>query len=227
MGWDRGQRIFYDALIGYTDGNFSFREPTVPQGNPFGPGGRYRPQQVKGTMGNLGQLVYNLTERVGSDVDPRIRCRLWAMKEPDPTEWTKALSTCPCTRTQVLEDLSFLQDTTDPDLRVKTLRGQRWGGTGGHIFQSILPNKYGSGKRCVYDPEGPLLAGYSERYFSRNSIQMHIGNTPCGTAFLLQIHHKRRICSMLMCFQYMVVFKIVSVELKSNLALNNILLINA
>lgn len=187
MGWNHGQMLYHDALIGYKDGNFSFKEPTVPPENLFGLGGRYRPQQVKGTMGNLGQLVYDLTASAGSDVDPQIRCRLWAMKEPDPTEWTKELPTCPCTRTQVLEDLSFLQDTTDPGVRVKTLRAQRWGSAGGHIFQSVLSNKYGSGKRCVYDPEGPLLAGYSERYFSRNSIQMHIGNAPCGTAFLLEI----------------------------------------
>lgn len=175
MGWNYGQRLYHDALIGYTDGKVSFNETTVPPENLFGPGGRYRPQHVNGTMGNLGQLVYDLTASPGSDVDPQIRCRLWVMKEPDPTEWTKVLSTCPCTRTQVLEDLSFLQDTTDPDSRVKTLRAQMWGGTGGHTFQSILSNKYGSGKRCVYDPEGPLLAGYSERYCSRNNIQMHIG----------------------------------------------------
>lgn len=184
MGWNHGQRLYHDALIGYTDESFSFKEPTVPPENLFGPGGRYRPQQVKWTMGNLGELVYDLTASAGSDVDPQIRCRLWAMKEPDPTEWTKVLPTCPCTLTQVVEDLSFLQDTTDPGIRVKTLRAQRWGVAGGHIFQSVLSNKYGSGKRCVYDPEGPLLAGYSERYFSVNSIQMHIGNAPCVTAFL-------------------------------------------
>ncbi|KAF3708555.1 Fibrillin-2 Fibrillin-2 C-terminal peptide [Channa argus] len=174
MGWERGQRLYYDAIIGYTDGKTSFKEPTVTPENLFGLGGRYRPQQVKGTMGNLGQLLYDFTAPEGSEVDPQIRCQSWAMKEPDPTEWTKVLSTCPCTHTQVLEDLSFLQDTTDPGSRVNTLRSQRWGGTGRHIFQSVLFNKYGSGKRCVYEPEGPLLAGYSERYFSDYSIQKHI-----------------------------------------------------
>lgn len=181
MGWNPGQRLYHNALIGYTDGNVSFKEPTVPEGDPFGPGGRYRPQQVKGTMGNLGQLVYDLTATAGSDVEPQIRCRIWAMKQPDPTEWTNVLPTCPCTRTQVLEDLSFMQDSTDPGLSVKTLRAQRWG-AGGHVFQSVLSNRYGSGKRCVYDAEGPLLAGYSERYFSGNSLQMHIGNAACGPA---------------------------------------------
>ncbi|XP_044070958.1 mucin-like protein isoform X2 [Siniperca chuatsi] len=174
MRWGPGQRQYHNALIGYTDGKSSHKEPTVPPENLFGPGGRYRPQQVKGIMGKLGQLVYDLTGPAGSDVDPRVRCQAWTMKEPDPAEWTKGLSSCPCTRTQALEDLSFLQDTTDPGSRVKTLRGQRWGGAGGHIFQSILSNRHGSGKRCVYEPDGPLLAGYNERYFSGHSMQKHI-----------------------------------------------------
>lgn len=181
MGWNRGQRLYYDALIGYTDGNFSFSEQPIPKENLFGPGGRYRPQQVNGTVGNLGQLVYDLAKPERSGPDARISCRLWAMKEPESTDWTKVLSTCPCTRTQVLEDLSFSQDTDDAGSRVKTLRGQRWGGAGGHVYQSVLTNKYGSGKRCVYDPEGPLLAGYSERYSSRSDLQKHIGIRPHGS----------------------------------------------
>ncbi|XP_047458169.1 fibrillin-1 [Mugil cephalus] len=172
MSWGPGQRQHHDALIGYTDGKSSFKEITVPPENLFGPGGRYRPQQVIGTMGNLGQLVYDLTGPSGSD--PKIRCKAWAAKEPDPAGWTKVLPSCPCTRTQALEDLSFMQDATDPDPRVKELRGQRWGGTGGHIFQSLLPNKHGSGKRCVYEPDGPLVAGYNERYFTEQSAQKHI-----------------------------------------------------
>ncbi|TDH00847.1 hypothetical protein EPR50_G00174060 [Perca flavescens] len=175
MRWGPGQRKYHDALIGYTNGKSSHKEPTVPPENLFGPGGRYRPQEVKGVMGKLGQLVYDLTASAGSDVDLRMKCQAWAMKEPDPAAWTKELSSCPCTRAQALEDLSFLQDTTDAGSRVKTLRGQRWGGAGGHVFQSILSSRQGSGKRCVYDPDGPLLAGYNERYFSGNSIQKHIG----------------------------------------------------
>ncbi|XP_049927762.1 mucin-like protein [Epinephelus moara] len=174
MLWGPGQRQYHDALIGYTDGKFSHRELTVPPDNLFGPGGRYRPQQVKGVMGKLGQQVYDLTGPPGSDVDFSIRCQSWAMKEPDPVKWTNELSSCPCTRTQALEDLSFMQDTADPGSRVKTLRGQRWGGGGGHVFQSILSSRDGSGKRCVYEPDGPLLAGYNERYFSGHSMQKHI-----------------------------------------------------
>lgn len=176
MGWERGQRIYHDAIIGYKDEHLSVTQPSGAPGDPFGPGGRYRPQQVNGTLGRLGQLVFDLTAPAGSEVDPRIRCRSWAIKEPDPTEWSKVLPMCPCTRTQVQEDLSFLQETSDPGLRVKALRGQRWGGTGGYVFRSVLSNKFGSEKRCVYEPEGPLLAGYSERYFSGTSVQMHIGN---------------------------------------------------
>lgn len=175
MRWRPGQRLYHDALIGYTDGISYHKEPTVPPENLFGPGGRYRPQQMRGITGKLGQLVYNLTGPVGPDMDPSIRCQAWAMKEPDPAVWAKGLISCPCTRTQAMEDLSFLQDTTDPGSWVKTLRGQRWGGAGGHIFQSILSNRHGSGKRCVYELDGPLLAGYSERYFSGRSMQKHIG----------------------------------------------------
>nr|XP_040035340.1 fibrillin-1 isoform X2 [Gasterosteus aculeatus aculeatus] len=174
MLWGPGRRLHHDALIGYTDGKSSYKEPTVPPGNLFGPGGRYRPQDLKGVTGKPGQLVYDLKGRSGSDVDPRVSCQAWATKEPDPAEWTMELSSCPCTRTQAQEDLSFLQDTTDPGSRVKELRAQRWGGAGGDVFQSILSNRRGSGKRCVYEPDGPLLAGYSERYFSRNSMQKHI-----------------------------------------------------
>lgn len=175
MLWGPGQRLRHDALIGYTDGSFNHREPALPPENLYGPGGRYRPQQMRGFMGKFGQLLYDLTGPVGSSKDPGTRCQAWAMQEPDPVEWAEGLISCPCTRDQATEDLSFLQDTTDPGSRVKTLRGQRWGSAGGHVFQSILSNRHGSGKRCVYELDGPLLAGYSERYFSGHSFQKHIG----------------------------------------------------
>ncbi|XP_075903434.1 uncharacterized protein LOC142902350 [Nelusetta ayraudi] len=174
MSWGPGQRLHHDALIGYTDGKFYHREPTVPPENLYGPGGRYRPQQIRGFMGNVGQLLYDLAGPVGLSMDPGTRCQAWAMQEPDPIEWTEGLSLCPCNRAQASEDLSFLQDSTDPGPRVKTLRGQRWGSAGGHVFHSILSNKHGSGKRCVYELDGPLLAGYSERYFFGHSLQQHI-----------------------------------------------------
>ncbi|TKS85238.1 Fibrillin-3 Fibrillin-3 C-terminal peptide [Collichthys lucidus] len=174
MHWGPGQRLHHNAIIGYTDGNSSHVEPTVPPENIFGPGGRYRPQEREGFMGKLGQLVYDFSRPVGSDVDPGIRCQAWALQEPNPAEWTKGLYLCPCTRTQAMEDLSFLQETTDPGSRVQKLSSERWGGAEGHIFYYILSNRYGSGKRCVYQPDGPLLAGYNERYFSGHSIQKHI-----------------------------------------------------
>ncbi|KAK5882024.1 hypothetical protein CesoFtcFv8_020658 [Champsocephalus esox] len=174
MLWGPGQRQYHDAIIGYTDGKSSYREPTVPPDNFFGPGGRYRPQQVKGVMGKLGQLVYDFTAPRGSDLDSRLRCQEWAVEQPNPAQWTTGLPPCPCTRIQAREDLSFMQDTTDSGSMVKTLRGLRWGGAGGHVFKSVLSNRHGSGKRCVYDPDGPLLAGYNERYFYGNSVQKHI-----------------------------------------------------
>ncbi|XP_051936932.1 fibrillin-1 isoform X2 [Hippocampus zosterae] len=174
MRWGPGQREHHDAVIGYMDGKSTHKEPTTPPGNIFGPGGRYRPQQVRGPMGKFGKLVYDLSGPHESEANPGLMCQAWATKEPDPADWTDGLPLCHCTRAQALEDLSFLQDTAEQGSQLKTLRGQRWGGDGGHIFRSFFANKYGSGKRCVYDLQGPLLAGYNERYFSRQSTQKHI-----------------------------------------------------
>lgn len=178
MSWGPGLRKYHNALIGYTDGRTSVMEVTDPADNLFGPGGRYRPHEKKGTLGKLGQLVYNLTWADGSNADSQMKCRMWAMKEPAPAEWTGLLPGCPCTRNQALEDQSFLQDDADPGPTVQKLRAQRWGGTG-QVFRSLLSNKFGAGKRCVYDLEGPLLAGHNERYFSKESSQKHIGKKLC------------------------------------------------
>ncbi|CDQ99459.1 unnamed protein product, partial [Oncorhynchus mykiss] len=169
MYWGPGQRIHHDALTGYTDGGAHFFNETTDPTNLFGPGGRYRPQEVKGNTGQLGQLVYDLTGPTEREQDPKMRCQVWALKEPEPKEWAKGVSSCPCTRAQALEDLAFGPETLPPNqqdrVRVTELRGLRWGGSGGHVFQSILSNRHGSGKRCVYDPQGPLLAGYkTHRY---------------------------------------------------------------
>ncbi|CAG6017969.1 unnamed protein product [Menidia menidia] len=174
MRWGPGLRQYHDALIGYTDGKSSVKETTDPPENLFGPGGRYRPQEKTGTLGKLGQLVYDLSGPVGSDVDPGLKCQAWAMREPHPAEWMMTQSSCPCTRTQALEDLSFLQDVTDPGPTATKLRGQRWGDSAGHVFRSLLSNGHGAGKRCVYEPDGPLVAGYNERYYSGRTVQEHI-----------------------------------------------------
>ncbi|XP_038816074.1 uncharacterized protein si:ch73-105b23.6 [Salvelinus namaycush] len=178
MYWGPGQRIHHDALTGYTDGGAHFFNETTSSTNLFGPGGRYRPQEVRGNTGKLGQLVYDLTGPTEREQDPKMRCQVWALKEPEPKEWAKGVSSCPCTRAQALEDLAFGPETLPPNqqdrVRLRELRGLRWGGSGGHVFQSILSNRHGSGKRCVYDPQGPLLAGYSERYFSGATAQKHI-----------------------------------------------------
>ncbi|KAG9344479.1 hypothetical protein JZ751_011149 [Albula glossodonta] len=177
MNWGPGQRPHHNALTGYTDGgSFFHNESTVPPDNLFGRAGRYRPQEVIGNTGRLGDWVYDLTGPLGLDSDPRKKCRAWALKESDPSVWTEGVAPCPCTRAQVLEDLAFGPETLPVKQRqlVKDLRGLRWGGSGGQVFQSILANMHGSGKRCVYDPQGPLLAGYSERYFSTSNIQDHI-----------------------------------------------------
>ncbi|KAI4888646.1 hypothetical protein NFI96_027076 [Prochilodus magdalenae] len=177
MSWGPGQRTHHNALIGYTDGVNTFHsEIPQPPDNLFDQGGRYRPQTIVGNTGQLGQLVYDLTGATVVSSDSQRQCQVWAMKEPDPKEWAQGLAPCPCTRAQALEDLGFGPETLPAEngMRVKELRGLRWGGSGGQVFQSILFNKQGAGKRCVYDPQGPLLAGYSERYFSGDKTQDHI-----------------------------------------------------
>ncbi|KAI5108251.1 fibrillin-2 isoform X1, partial [Silurus meridionalis] len=177
MSWGPGQRIFHNALIGYTDGIGTFHnEIPNPPSNLFGPGGRYRPQSKVGSTGQLGQLLYDLSGDTVVSADPQRQCQVWAIKEPEPKDWTLGLTPCPCTRSQALDDLAFGPETM-PEYNgtyVQNLRGLRWGGNAGQVFQSILFNKQNAGKRCVYDPQGPLLAGYSERYFTNDRIKEHI-----------------------------------------------------
>ncbi|XP_037829284.1 fibrillin-3 isoform X2 [Kryptolebias marmoratus] len=198
MKWGPGLRQYHDALIGYTDGIFSVKETTIPPENLFGPGGRYRPQEVKGTLGKLGQLVYNLTGEESSESSPRIKCQAWATQQPNPAEWMVGVSSCPCTLSQALEDLSFLQDTPEPGSTLQKLRDQRWGGATGYVFRSLLSNRYGAGKMCVYEPDGTLLAGVNQRFFSGYNEQKYIDEELlpfkwcCIDSPLCQLHlHKR------------------------------------
>lgn len=173
MNWGPGQRTEHNALIGYTDGknNFHNEIPKQPN-NLFGPGGRYRPQTVTGNTGKLGQLVYDLAGSNEISSDPQRQCQIWAFNEPDPKEWALGLASCPCTRVQAQEDLAFGPETLPSEqmAHVRDLRALRWGGSRSRVFQSILFNQQKAGKRCVYDPEGPLLAGYSERFFTDFSL---------------------------------------------------------
>ncbi|KAK1791504.1 hypothetical protein P4O66_013508 [Electrophorus voltai] len=179
MNWGPGQRVYHNALIGYTNGINSFvNEVPTPHDNLFGPRGRYRPQTTIGNTGELGLLVYDLTGATVASSNSQRQCQSWALKEPDPSEWALGLAPCQCTRGQALEDPGFGPETlpVESTARVKELRDLRWGGGAGQVFQSILFNKQTAGKRCVYHPQGPLLAGYSERYFSDDKMQDHIGN---------------------------------------------------
>ncbi|XP_026858371.2 mucin-4 [Electrophorus electricus] len=177
MNWGPGQRVYHNALIGYTNGINSFvNEVPTPHDNLFGPRGRYRPQTTIGNTGELGLLVYDLTGATVASSNSQRQCQSWALKEPDPSEWALGLAPCQCTRGQALEDPGFGPETlpVESTARVKELRDLRWGGGAGQVFQSILFNKQRAGKRCVYHPQGPLLAGYSERYFSDDKMQDHI-----------------------------------------------------
>ncbi|XP_042592312.1 fibrillin-3-like [Cyprinus carpio] len=177
MNWGPGRRTNHNALVGYTDGKSNFHnEIPKPPDNLFGPGGRYRPQTAMGNTGKLGQLVYDLSGSSEASSDPQRQCQVWAFNEPDPKEWALGLAPCPCTRFQAQEDLAFSLETLPSEqmAQVRDLRALRWGGNRGRVFQSVLYNKQNAGKRCVYDPEGPLLAGYSERYFTEDKMQQHI-----------------------------------------------------
>ncbi|XP_055083462.1 mucin-like protein [Periophthalmus magnuspinnatus] len=174
MLWGPGQRQYHSAVVGYTDGTHTHIEPTIPADNIFGDGGRYRPNQWTGTLGKPGELVYDLSNPSGVNDDPRIKCQGWALKQPHANEWASGLPTCPCTKMQALGDMSFIQEVLDQTDRVAALRAQRYGGVGRHVFRSVLSNAYGSGKRCVYELEGDLLTGYSERYFTVADRQRHI-----------------------------------------------------
>ncbi|XP_059928984.1 uncharacterized protein si:ch73-105b23.6 isoform X2 [Gadus macrocephalus] len=154
-----------------------------PPAGPYEPGGRYRPQHTVGPGGRPGQLLWDLSgpdpqeeeAGEGAEVDQRLRCQTWAQSEPAPAEWASEVPACPCTRAQATEDLAFLPQTVRPRLpQVRALRDQRWGSGSGHVFLSALPNRWGSGKTCVYDPQGELQGGYSERYFSAEDTQRHI-----------------------------------------------------
>ncbi|XP_016134102.1 mucin-like protein [Sinocyclocheilus grahami] len=177
MNWSPGQRTNHNALIGYTDGKSNFHnEIPKPPDNLFRPGGRYRPQTVMGNTGKLGQLVYDLTGSPETSSDPQRQCQIWAFNEPDPKEWALGLAPCPCTRVQAQEDLAFSLENPPSEqmAQVRDLRALRWGGSRSRVFQSILFNKQRVGKRCVYDPEGPLVAGYSEWFFTEDKMQLHI-----------------------------------------------------
>ncbi|XP_027863737.1 mucin-like protein isoform X2 [Xiphophorus couchianus] len=170
MKWGPGLRKHHDALIGYTDGKTTFKETIKPLGNLFGRAGRYRPNEVIGTLGNLGQLIYDLTGPLGSNADAGIKCQAWSKEEPDPAVWMLGLPSCPCTQMQAQEDQALLLDLSDPGETVQ----KWWAGTSGQVFKSLLSNQHGAGKRCVYEQEGALLAGFNERYFYGHSTQKHI-----------------------------------------------------
>ncbi|KPP79189.1 hypothetical protein Z043_101243, partial [Scleropages formosus] len=95
---------------------------------------------------------------------------------PHEVTGNAGVSPCPCTLAQALEDLAFGPETLPPqqEERVQELRNLRWGGATGQVFRSILANAHGSGKRCMYDPQGPLLRGYGDRYFTVATAQDHI-----------------------------------------------------
>ncbi|KAK7901518.1 hypothetical protein WMY93_018287 [Mugilogobius chulae] len=156
MLWGPGQRQFHNALVGYTNGTYSHIEPTIPADNLFGDGGRYRPNQWIGTLGKPGEMVYDLSNPSGASDDPKIKCQEWALKQPNANEWSSG--------------------SAGPNDRGTVLRAQRYGGLTRNVFnfKSVLSNLHGSGKRCVYELDGDLLTGYSERYFTATDQQKHI-----------------------------------------------------
>lgn len=46
--------------------------------------------------------------------DPQKRCQVWAVKEPEPKERAKGVSSCPCIHAQALDDLAYRPETLSP-----------------------------------------------------------------------------------------------------------------
>ncbi|XP_069036121.1 uncharacterized protein [Lepisosteus oculatus] len=199
MNWGPGQRLFHRALRGYTDGkDVYYNEPHSQQNNTYGPGGSHRPHQALGNTGQLGQWVYELSRpAVEKETEPRGKCQLWAQREPPPSSWTEGIPACPCHKAQATEDQSFILETLPSKQApiVQQLRGLR---ASGLVYQSLLANRHGAGQKCVYDTEGYLVAGYSERYFTVSSVQDYIEKDLlpfqwcCVQSPLCQVYYSKR-----------------------------------
>ncbi|XP_075719873.1 uncharacterized protein LOC142760569 [Rhinoderma darwinii] len=175
MSWGPGLRVYHRALIGYTSGEgIYFNDPQALKNNTYGSGGIYRPHKVLGNTNKTGVWAYWLTSL--NITNYRSKCWNWYYSEPDSSLWDVGLPSCPCLKSQAAKDYTFTPEilpSTSKDL--VTYRRLQSNGT---TFQSTLPNQHAAGRRCVYDTDGYLRSGFTDRYFVFdsyvNGIQEHI-----------------------------------------------------
>ncbi|XP_018117912.2 fibrillin-1-like [Xenopus laevis] len=203
MLWSPGQRVYHRALIGFTNGaGVFYNDPQSQKDNTYGAEGRYRPHAVKGNTNAIGFWAYRLDNVTSINrTNYHRQCWSWYSSEPDHLTWSVALPPCPCLKSQAAKDRTFISETlpsSTADL-IKNLRGQQCNGT---TFQSTLANQYLAGRRCVYDADGYLINGFSDRYFvydsSVNGIKDHIDKDLlpyqwcCISAPLCHLYNEKR-----------------------------------
>ncbi|CAH2254962.1 fibrillin-1-like isoform X1 [Pelobates cultripes] len=179
MSWGPGQRVYHRALIGYTNGEGIFyNDPHTQKNNTYGPEGRYRPHKVLGNTNRIGLWAFRLDAPLNiSKIDYHKKCWEWYNSEPESFTWNVNIPSCPCVKPQVAKDVSFIPDImsiSSIDM-IRNLRSLQGNGT---TFQSTLPNQNFAGRRCVYDSDGYLKTGITDRYFIYDSsikrIEDHI-----------------------------------------------------
>ncbi|XP_077138548.1 mucin-like protein isoform X2 [Ranitomeya variabilis] len=203
MSWGPAQRVYHRALIGYTNGEgIYFNDPQALKNNTYKSGGIYRPHNVLGNTNKTGVWAYWLdTPANVSTTNYHSKCWSWYYSEADSSSWDAGIPSCPCLKSQAAKDCTFIPEvlpSSSSDL-VVTLRRLQSNGTG---FQSTLPNQYAAGRRCVYNADGYLIRGFTDRYFIHNSyangIQEHINRDLrpflwcCSKSPLCHLYYKRR-----------------------------------
>ncbi|KAJ1157038.1 hypothetical protein NDU88_009753, partial [Pleurodeles waltl] len=166
MLWVKGRRIHHRALIGFTNGaGYFYNDPITKTNKTYEAGGRYRPHQVPGNTNKTGQWAFRLDlSNTTIKISSQQKCWRWYLSEPDPSLWNDGLPACPCHRSQVLIDRTFVSEIL-PSRNATLVRTLRAAQSNGTVFQSIIPNRFLAGRRCLYNTDGYLIYGISERYF--------------------------------------------------------------
>ncbi|KAM3930833.1 uncharacterized protein RB166_004300 [Leptodactylus fuscus] len=203
MSWSPAQRVYHRAMIGYTNGEGIYlNDPHSLKNNTYGSGGVYRPHNVLGNTNRIGIWAYWLeAPATPNKTNYQSKCWSWYYSEPDRSSWDVGLPSCPCLKSQAAKDYTFSPEIVpaiSKDL-VATLRRLQSNGT---AFQSTLPNQYNAGRRCVYDTDGYLRNGFTDRYFVRdvyvNGVQEHITKDLlpfqwcCTKSPLCHLYYERR-----------------------------------
>ncbi|XP_078503223.1 mucin-like protein [Lissotriton helveticus] len=166
MLWMRGRRIYHRALIGFTNGaGYFYNDPITKTNKTYEAGGRYRPHQVLGNTNQTGQWAFRLDlSNNNIKTSSQQKCWRWYLSEPAHSLWSDGLPACPCHKSQVLFDGAFVSEIL-PSTNASLVRALRAAQSNGTVFQSILPNRFLAGRRCLYNTDGYLTYGISERYF--------------------------------------------------------------